>query len=553
MSATGAGPHRPRTAHRPRAMTIGSLIVAVWAVFATPVTGQTTDGGGDGAWRRWSPLAPVADLVRPSAPVSVFSLVLLTPTPHVGLAWTAGNPAALADDVSDSYTEFLGSVRGENGALRRPLDAGRVGGQQVSASGWRPLGTSGGVVGGVTVEHASSSEGAAANAFEPYGMSPHVFADSSGADLGRTMARLEGAGGWRLGPWGLGLALGHQSWDTRTGVTQTPRFHLGALSGAVVGMTRDAASGRVTLGAHGRWRSEVQRLSLSTRQAETTGFVFEGYGEPVIHRLAARQGYARRVEREGGAAALSAEVRAAGLRWIVYGEASRLEERQFDQLTTNYPPTDDWDARGHAAGIAAEAGTRDRGTHVAASLRWSTVSGDAKRAGLEDEGVLFEADESVIDGAVDLRVAPGNGWKAGAHISILRENRDRTDRLARIRSSVQAWRPGLALEAAHDVGSRLALGVGAGLAWYTPSGGIPDPSQLGAGYRTWIGPDLSYMATGSQTLTGLFTLRWLSPGGQAVSLEARYQRASARETAVSIPLAPTGTRSAWNMVARWSW
>lgn len=548
MSATRKGPTR-RLAPRG----LGPLIIAVWAVFAAPVAGQTPDGGGDGWWRRWSPLAPVADLVRPSAPVPVFSLVLLTPTPRIGLAWTAGNAAALARDVADAHTEFLGAVRGESGLFRRPLDAGRVGSQLVSASGWRPLGTSGGVVGGVTVERASSSEGAAANAFKPYGMSPHVFADSSGADLGRTLARIEGAGGWTLGAWGLGLALGHQSWDTRTGVTQMPRSQRGSRSGASVGITRDLASRRMTLGAHGRWRSEVQRLSLSTRQAETTAFLFEGYGEPVIQRLAARQGYARRVEREGGAAGLSAEIRTAGLRWIVFGEASKLEERQFDQLTTNYPPTDHWDARGHVAGIAAEAGAQERGTHVVASLRWTAVSGDATRAGLEEEGVLFEADESVVDGAVDLRVDPGNGWKAGAHLSILREDRDRTDRLGRIRSSVQAWRPGFALEAGHDVGTRLALGTGAGLAWYTPSGGIPDPSQMGAGYRTWIGPELSYVATGSRTLSGLLTLRWLSPGGQAVSIEARYERVSVREAAVSLPLAPTGSRSVWNMVARWSW
>ena len=546
MSVTREGPTR-RLAPRG----LGPLIIAVWAGLAAPVAGQTP--GGDGWWRRWSPLAPVADLVRPSAPVPVFSLVILAPTPRIGLAWTAGNPAALARDVAEAHTEFLGAVRGESGLFRRPLDAGRVGSQLVSASGWRPLGASGGVVGGVTVERASSSEGAPADAFEPYGMSPHVFADSSGADLGRTLARIEGAGGWTLGMWGLGLALGHQSWDTWTGVTQTPRSQRGSRSGASVGITRDLASGRMTLGAHGRWRSEVQRLSLSTRQAETTAFLFEGYGEPVITHLAARKGYGRRVEREGGAAGLSAEVRAAGLRWVVFGEASKLEERQFEQLMTNDPATDHWDARGHAAGIAAEAGAQDQGTHVVASLRWSTVSGDATRAGLEEEGVLFEAVETVIDGAVDLRFDPGNGWKAGAHLSIVREDRDRTDRLARIRSSVQAWRPGFTLEAGHDVGSRLALGAGAGLAWYTPSGGIPDPSKMGVGYRTWIGPELSYVATASRTVSGLVTLRWLSPGGQAVSLEARYDRATVRESDVSLPLAPTGSRSAWNMVARWSW
>ncbi len=318
-------------------------------------------------------------------------------------------------------------------------------------------------------------------------------------------------------------------------------------------MTRDLAAGRLTVGAHGRWRSEVQQLSLSTRQAETTAFLFEGYSEPVLTRLASKQGYARRVEREGGAAALSAELRAGGVRWVAFGEASKLDERQFEQLTTNDPPTDHWNTKGHAAGLAAEAGEADGGTHVVAMLRWTSVSGDATRAGLEEEGVLFEADESVLDGALDLRFDPGNGWRTGAHVSVVREDRDRIDRLTRIHSSVKAWRPGLAVEAAREVSDRFALGAGAGLAWYTPSGGIPDPTKRGAGYRDWIGPELSYLAMASRTLSGLVTLRWLSPGGQAVSLEARYDRATVRESEVSFPLAPTGSRGAWGVVVRWAW
>lgn len=530
-----------------------ALLALASAVWAETAAGQTPAQAGDAWWRQWSPLAPVADLVRPAAPVPVFPLVTLAPAPRVGLAWTAGNPATLARDAADAHTEFRGVARGESGVFKRPLDPGRAGSLLASASGWRPLGTSGGVVGGVTVERASMADGAPADIGEPYGMTPHIFADSSGTDLGRTLARLEGAGGWTLGDWGIGLGLGHQSWDTRTGVTQVPRFQRGSRSGATMGVTRDLAAGRLTVGAHGRWRSEVQQLSLTTRQAETTAFLFEGYSEPVLTRLASKQGYARRVEREGGAAALSAELRVGGLRWVAFGEASKLDERQFEQLITNDPPTDHWNTRGHAAGLAAETGEADGGTHVVAMLRWTSVSGDATRAGLEEEGVLFEADESVLDGALDVRFDSGNGWRTGAHVSVVREDRDRIDRLTRIHSSVKAWRPALAVEAAREVSDRFALGAGAGLAWYTPSGGIPDPAKRGAGYREWIGPELSYLAMASRTLSGLVTLRWLSPGGQAVSLEARYDRATVREGEVRLPLAPTGSRGAWSVAVRWAW
>jgi hypothetical protein len=171
----------------------------------------------------------------------------------------------------------------------------------------------------------------------------------------------------------------------------------------------------------------------------------------------------------------------------------------------------------------------------------------------EEEGVLFEADESVIDGALDLRIEPGNGWTAGAHLSLMHEDRDRVDRLARLRSALRAWRPGVAVEAARDLGHRFALGAGAGLSWYTPSGGIPDPSTLGAGYRDWIGPELAYMATGSRTLSALVTLRWVSAEDRVLSIDARYDQMTVHEGSESQPLAPEGSRGAWTIGVRWMW
>jgi hypothetical protein len=539
---------RPRALHR-----VTPVLVLLCSGWAQAVSAQEPAESGDGWWRHVSPLAPMADLVRWSAPVPVFPLVTSTAAPRVGLAWTAGNPAALTRDAADAHTEFRGATREERGAYRRPLDAGHTSSFLGAASGWRPVGNSGGVSGGVTFERMSLTGGAFAALDEPYGTTPHILADSAGTDLGRTLARLEGAGGWRLGGWGLGLGLGHQSWDTRTGVAQIPRFRHGSRTGASLGVTRDLASGRVTVGAHGRWRSEVQRLTVSTRLAETAVFRFEGYGEPARTWLEPRAGYTRRMERDGMAAAVSAQVRVAGVRGVAFGEASMLDERQFDRLNVNDPPTDDWNTRGHAAGIAADMGAPEGGTQVVAMLRWSTVSGEAMRAGLEEEGVLFTADESVLDGALDLRVVPGNGWMAGAHVSVVREDRDRIDRLARLRSSVQAWRPALAIEAARDLNDGFTLGAGAGLGWYTPSGGIPDPSPRGEGYRAWIGPELSYLATPSRTISGVGSLRWRRRGGETVSLEARYDQTAARDHSSIDWLAPSGSRSALNLALRWVW
>ncbi|MDP2958551.1 MAG: hypothetical protein Q8N53_19155, partial [Longimicrobiales bacterium] len=429
-------------------MVPGALALAAAVALAgagAPVCAQTRPDGGDGWWRAWSPLAPVAELARPPAPAPMFPLLLLAPPLRVGLSWTAGNPAALSGDVAEGYTEFRGGVRDESGAYRRPLDAGRVRSLVASAHGWRPLGPSGGVAGGVTVERATLEDGVPANLGEAYAMSPHLFADSSGSDLGRTLARVEGAGGWALGDWGLGLALGHESWDTRTDVTQVPRSQRGSRSGAAVGATRALASGRLMVGGQARWLSQVQAMSINTRQAETTVYMLEGYGEPVATRLVARQGYSRRVEREGGAAGVSAQIEAAGVRWIAFAEASKLAERQSEQFSNN-PPTDRWDARGRALGVAASGGAPDGPSHFVARLTWARVTGEAGRAGLEEEGILFEATESLLDGALDVRLRPAAGWQGGAHLSLVRDDRDRRDRLARVRSSLKSWRPALAVE-----------------------------------------------------------------------------------------------------------
>ncbi|MGM0386410.1 MAG: hypothetical protein ACQERF_10590, partial [Actinomycetota bacterium] len=46
-----------------------ALLALASAVWAETAAGQTPAQAGDAWWRQWSPLAPVADLVRPAAPV----------------------------------------------------------------------------------------------------------------------------------------------------------------------------------------------------------------------------------------------------------------------------------------------------------------------------------------------------------------------------------------------------------------------------------------------------------------------------------------------------
>ncbi len=528
------------------------VAIAVVAALAGPADAQTPQDGNGGWWRAWSPLAPVADLVSPAAPTVRMSHLLVAPAPRAGLAWTAGNPAGLPQDARKPYTAFRAGLFGEDGAYARPLDPGSVRSTVASAQGWRPLGTSGGVVGSVTVARTSLADGAPADLAEPYGMSPHLFADSSGADVGRTLARLEGAGGWRIGPWSSGFALGHQSWDTRTDVSQVPRSQRGSRSGASAGLSWALLDGALVLATSARWPSQVEAMSVSTRQAQTSVYLVSGYGEPVVLALAERQGYARRAEREGGAAGVSAQLERAGARWVAFAEASKLGERQTEQAS-NDPPADRWDAQGWRAGVAMERVPGEGRAGLVAGASWARVSGDAMRAGLQEEGTVFDASESALEAWLDLRLQADGGWRAGLRASVVRDERDRHDRLARVGSSLRSWRPEMAVEGALDVGRSFTIGVGGGVAWHTPEGGIPDPTSLGHRYGAWVGRGLSYEATPSRAASGSVTLAWNRAEGERLAVDVDYGRAMPRDTDVTLPLAPEGRRTRWDLSMSWVW
>lgn len=528
------------------------LVVATAMVLAgaAPAAAQTSSATAGVWWRSWSPLIPVADLARPQAPRPMFPRLFVPPAPRVGLHWNAGNPGAIPEDIEDTRTEFLARHTNESGEYSRPLDPGSKRSLVASASGWTPLGSSGGVIGGVTVEWASLGS-SLAGLTEPHSMSPHFFADTSGAVLGHTLARLEGAGGWNRGSWGLGLGLGYESWDTQTDQALVPRYQRGSRSGASIGFTRRLGPRGFTVGVQGRWHSEVQSLFLSTRAAGTTVYEFEGYGEPVVRpMMPTKDSYRRRVEREGGAVGLSGTLEAGGLQWVMFGELTKMGEKQSEQLV-NDPPSDDWDANGRALGIAAEGeGLGGRGRLVA-EVRWTQVSGEATRAGLEEEGILFEATEEALAATLDLRYAPTPRWETGARIEVSRTDRSRRDLLAQVRSSLQSWRPALAIEAGRGIGCKGTVSLGVGAAWETPVGGIPNATALGDGYRRWLAPELAYYATPSWTRSVLLTGRWGPVRDGFLSLEVRYDRSTAREAPVAFASAPEGSRGVWNVAVRW--
>jgi len=395
----------------------------------------------------------------------------------------------------------------------------------------------------VVVKRASLGQMASGVA-EPYSMSPHFFADTSGTTLGETAARLDGAGGWRVGGWGLGLALGFDTWTALTGVSIVPRFQRGVLPAATAGITRKLGD-RILLGAHARWRAERQTASLSARGTTNRVYRIEGFAEPVPIELGPSQGFYRRIERDAAAAGLGMGVVTGGIRWVAYGELTQLHERQ-STTQSNDPPLDKWDATGHVLGFAAETEFADQKGRLLAGARWTHVTGDATRAALVDEGILFHATDDAVDVGLDLRLRLGSRWETGARLGVNHDYDARDDILARIGSALRTWTPSFSLETAYDVSDRLALSLGAGAGWRTPIGSIPDPGSTQAGYQEWLAPELSYYATPTVTEVLRFAARWRA-GVQEIAIHTQYGHTAGRGATYRLPLAPAGSRETWDV------
>jgi hypothetical protein len=522
-----------------------ALSVALLALSAGGVTAQATGLHVPGWAGDPSPLALLGDLPRPGSFGAEVPVLLLDPVPRAGLHWAFGNPAALPFEMADERAEFRIRHGAGSGDYRRPLDPERVSHLAVSGGGWQRVGEAGAVSGGVAVDRATL-DGLLANVLAPYGMSPHVYADTSGAALGRLSARLEGAGGWRVGDWGLGVATGYETWSARTELAAVPRFQRGVMPGITVGVTRALPVADLLVGAHGRWQARVEATGLSARTAPTTIFLIEGHTEPTPVDLSPPSGFSRRFEREARAAGFGAAARVAGIRWTASGERLRLGEKQT-WVAQNEPPSDRWDAAGHAAGLAAQGDLPGGLGSVVAGVRWTRITGDAVRHGIEEEGSLFAATEEVLEAGMEVRLRPHGTWAGAARFGLGQDQRVREDRVAGVDWSIRAWRPSATLEGTLALSPRLALGLGASAAWYTPRGSIPKPDQLGPNYRMWTAPELAYYANPAfdRSLSG--SARWITPGGSVIALHARHAATSPRPTSPRLPYTVDGERRRWEI------
>lgn len=528
-------------------MALAASVLAPGMLGAQAVGLESAPGAAGPQWlERWSPLRPVADLRR-ALPGTDIALpgVLVRPAPRVGLLWSAGNPAALPFEVEDTWAAFTGAIAGASGDYRRPLDPGEVEGSALAGSGWRPVGERGVVIGRASVERVTMSGGAHMNRVDPYTASPFSVADTSGADLGRTAARLEGAGGIRLGPIGLGLALAFAPAETRTVAAPVPKTNIAARPAVNAGLVWELGPA-LRVGAHGRWLRTTQSIQHLAVAAGSRIFEFAGYHEPIPLDLATF--YTRRLEAEALGAGLSAGGEAFRARWVLHAEVGEVEEFQWDG-STDFESRDRWTARSREAGVALQRPLRygSIALLLTGQARWSTLDGTATRADRPEPDDAFDAEAEAIGLEADVRVTHPAGWQAALTVGTTRSVQTRTDPIARVHSRVESWSPTVALEVARAVGSGLSLGVGAAAGQYAPAGALPHPDQMGDAYRAYIAPENMLYGTPANAYTAEATVRWGHASGSAVWLRPRYGSLGGGETGFVLPLSPEGDRTGWGV------
>jgi hypothetical protein len=522
-----------------------ALPMAVPAAAQSPGTAGSAFDSNRPRWMEaWSPLSPLGDLERRTPGPESLPDLLLYPAPRVGLLWTMGHSGALPFELEDGRSEFHAAVADVSGDYRRPLDPAQAREMDLAGFGWRPLGA-GAVVGRADLTLQSMDPSSYAQVIAPYGSSPLVATDTSAPAIEGPTARLEGAGGWRFGGWGVGLAAGYEALNIRTDAVRLTRSVRAANWGVGGGVVR-RLGGRLRLGLYGRWQGWAEQFIISSQGEPGLVHQLKGYAEPEpIVIFGSPPFYARRIEQEAWSAGVGAAGDIAGLVWTLFAATTHRSETQTSELLSNDPPHDSWEASGPTIGGALQATLWGK---LLATLdaRWVSLEGNATRMDLE--GVIFRANESALVVTTDFRIAPSRSrWSGALALSVRRESRDRRDAIAEFGTNIEGWVHSGALEVAHWFGERFIASAAYAGSFYSRTARLPDPSGLGPAYQELIAPELAYYGTESISHQGALTFRWNPQSVTSLWVQGRYGVLKPLEGENPLEFAPQGERQSWSV------
>jgi hypothetical protein len=511
------------------------LLIAAGAIGAQPLAAQDPWPEWSTAW---SPLRPVELGARRLPFGTALAERGLGLSPRIGLLWSGGNPAGLAQDVTESrsWLELARSDRG--GAYRRPLDPDGIGTWTLRGLGWRPLG-GGAVAGRIAFDSRRADVATGTDALYPYDPDPFVLVDTTSPGRTSVHAVLEGAAGWRFGPWHAALSLGVALHRDHSVDTRFSRVGRSSMPGAMLGFGREIAPLHMTIAVHGRWLGRHETHLLSTTPGGSRVFILSGFDDPQPLDVAPPGALLRRTNADGLAAGAAATGRVAGIVWSALFERAGWSSSHVNTVAVDSPPADRWEATVTRVAVQAHVPVISKFA-LRLGVGHSALGGDARRADLE--GVVFRASDAALtlDGAVEL-VDPASLWDASVGIRGVRADLHREDFLAVVTSDVTSW----LAEAVVTVGRRfgnVSAGVVLAGGLYTPAAAIPDPATLGPVYGTYIAPEQSLYAVSAAPLAAGFWLRYHFGQGITGYLRAAGERTAARGPLPPIPALPTGQR-----------
>ncbi len=520
-----------------------SLAIASNASQVMPQSVGVTPGRDLPRWLdSWSPLSVEGDLPRRLPSASVAMPLLLLPFPKIGLFWSGGNPGAMRWEVDDQRNDISAVRAGQDGDYRRPLDPAAATVTRASGMGWQPLGARGAVIGRALFDRTIRDPSSASDMNESYSSSPFVVTDTSASALRTSRSRLEGAGGWRLGDWGLGVALGYDARTTATVASPFLRRNRAVSPAATVGMVRSFRQGSFKAGVRGSWRGGEETINLIEVAQEGIVFQLEGYRE--VPRQDIVGGYFRRVSRDTRSAGLSLGGTIGAASWVAYGDGMRLRDELTGQQQDD-PVTELWATSGVNAGAALQWPFARRNASFTVQGRIATLDGHAEQVFPARRGL--STSERVVYGSAQFRLLPvSRRWTAVIDASILGEHRERNDSVAGASTTIDGITPGIAVEVGGSVTRALMVSGGYAIARYGGSGTIPAANSRGPLYRRVFAPELDMATAVSRSQAVSVAAQWQAGPATAVWLAGRLERLE--PGSVDQSFAPGGDRMARSVV-----
>lgn len=429
-------------------------------------------------------------------------------------------------------------MAGSSGTLRRPLDPQEATAVAVSGLAWQPVGLRAHGVGRVLFDRETlDGGGTRASGFTPYSGSPLILVDSTSPEVSRTRAVIEGMMGWELGAWGAGIGVGYEARDVTAVRALVRRSGRAATTSGTFGIGRAFAGMRGSV--YARVAGEAETMTMIHGLA--LPFIYELQGFTEVEPIEpANQGYRRRISRRTQALGGTLSGRVLGTSWVVWGEGTRLRERQ-SSLSENDPPSDRWTTDGTSYGGVAERLMFDSLVRITGHVRAITLEGFAERRDLD--GAIFRSQEEGLQADVTVRITPWeSAWQFGVFVATQRESRVRRDLLSVLRADIESWTPGVGLEIAREFGPRTALNAGYAVSSYAPTSHIFGADSLRTVVQTLVAPTLEYYTTPKLAQAVSLTLRQRVATTTAL-LTVQHQRLSINGSPEPTPFRPEGTRS----------